>query len=128
MAEAGLKLRTAAPSGDWRSFPVTAGSGGVTAGYMDKIHDTVGVYAQSADAGDVVAFIYHAEKIQVPKLAASAGLGAYAGDKVYYSAADRAITPVAGANLWIGIFVKDCLSADTEALIDLKGDKALVAV
>ena len=124
MAEAGLKLRTATPCGDWRSFKVTAGSGGVCAGGMDKIHDTVGAYVQNADAGEDVAFIYHAEKITLPKLAASAGLGAYAGDKVYYSAANHAITPVADSNLWIGIFVKDCLSADTEALIDLKGDKA----
>ena len=124
MAETGLKLRTAAPSGNWRSFKVTAGSGGVCTGGMDKIHDTVGVYVQDADAGDDVAFIYHAEKITLPKDAASAGLGAYAGDKVYYNAANHTITPAADAHLWIGIFVKDCLSADTEAMIDLKGDKA----
>jgi len=122
--ETGLKLRTAAPMGDWRSFVVTVETPGVCAGQMALVHNAVGVYVLDGAAGDEVAFIYHAEKIKVPKLAASAGLGAFAGDKVYYSAANAAVTPVADANLWIGIFVKDCLSADTEALIDLKGDKA----
>ena len=119
-----LGIKTATPMGDWRTFPTIAKSGGVVKDCMDKIHDTVGFYVQSADAGDAVAFAYHVEKVTVPKLAASAGLGAFAGDKVFYSAANAAVTPVADANLWIGIFVKDCLSADTEALIDLKGDKA----
>lgn len=121
--DTGFKLRTAAPSGDWRSFPVTAGSGGVEAGCLTKIHDSVGVYMQDADAGEVVAFCYHAEKIELPKVAGSAGYGAYAGDKAYYNGAGS-ITPVAGQNLWVGIFVKDCLSADVVCLIDLKGDKA----
>ena len=122
--DTGFKLRTAAPSGDWRSFPVTAGSGGVTAGCLTKIHDSVGVYMQDGDIGDVVAFCYHAEKIELPKVAGSTLYGAYAGDKAYYSAANHAITPVAGSNLWVGIFVKDCLTTAAVCLIDLKGDKA----
>jgi hypothetical protein len=122
--EIGLKLRTATPCGDWRTFVVHAGIGGVTAGCLDKIHDTVGAYVQNADAGEDVAFLYHAEKITCSKDAGSIGFNASAGDKVYYDAANHTITPVADSNLWIGIFVKDCLSTDTEALIDLKGDKA----
>ena len=124
MAEIGLKLRTAAPSGDWRTFVVHAGTGGVTAGCLDKIQDTVGAYVQNADAGEDVAFLYHAEKIQFAKDAGSIGFNAYTGEKVYYDAANHTITPVHGSNLWIGIFVKDCLSTDTEGLIDLLGNKA----
>ena len=122
--DTGFKLRTAAPSGDWRSFPVTVETPGVEAGCLTKIHDSVGIYMQDGDAGDVVAFCYHAEKIELPKVAGSTGYGAYAGDKAYYSAANAAITPVAAQNLWVGIFVKNCLTTDTVCLIDLKGDKA----
>lgn len=126
MAEIGLKLRTAAPSGDWRSFviPTTAA---VVAGHMDLIHDTVGVYAQSvvvADIGADVAFIYHAEKIVVPKVAATGGPTFEIGDKVFYVAATHNVGITGGGNLWIGIALQKVGALDTEVLIDLKGDKA----
>jgi len=123
MAETGLKLRTAAPSGDWRSFVVAAESGGVTAGAMDKIHDTVGVYVQTEDAGEDVAFIYHAEKIEVPKCDDS-NITFEIGDKVYYDESAHEVTNVASGNLWIGIALEAAtFDADT-LLMDLKGDKA----
>lgn len=124
MAETGLKLRTGCPNGDWRSFPTTAGSGGVTRGQMCQIHDTVGVYAQDADAGADVAFIYHAEKIVVPKLTVSGTDIFNPGDKVYYSVADAKVTADHGSNLWIGIALEAALAADTEIKIDLLGNKA----
>ena len=123
MAEAGLKLRTGCPNGDWRSFPTVAGSGGVTRGQMCQIHDTVGVYAQNADVGADVAFIYHAEKIVVPKLVGTTEVFD-PGDKVFYSVADAKVTATEGANLWIGIALEAALAADTEIKIDLLGNKA----
>jgi hypothetical protein len=124
MAETGLKLRTAAPSGDWRSFVVVALTPGVTRGQMDIIHDTVGVYAQDADTGEDVAFIYHAEKIVVPKEEGSTNGIIYAGDKVFFDHGNAEVTTDASGNLWCGIALEDAGAADCEILIDLKGDKA----
>jgi predicted RecA/RadA family phage recombinase len=121
MAETGLKLRTACPNGDWRSFIVTAPSGGVTAGQMDLIEDTVGVYAQNADAGAEVAFIYHAEKISVPKSVVT-GAGEFeVGDKVYFDHADANVNNDSGSNYLCGICLKKPALSDTEVLIDLDG-------
>ena len=127
MAETGLKLRTAAPSGDCRSFVVTAPSGGVTRGQMDLIEDTVGVYAQDADAGDEVAFIYEAEKIVVPK-STTTGAGEFtAGDKVYFDHADEEVNNDSGSNYLCGIALEDAAVGDTEVLIDLHGAAVTVS-
>jgi predicted RecA/RadA family phage recombinase len=127
MTETGLKLRTACPNGDWRSFVVTAPSGGVTRGQMDLIHDTVGVYAQDADAGEDVAFIYHAEKIVVPK-SVTTGAGVFvAGDKVYFDHADAEVNSSSGSNYLCGIALEDAALADTEVLIDLDGAHVTVS-
>jgi predicted RecA/RadA family phage recombinase len=121
MAETGLKLRTAAPSGDWRSFIVTAPSGGVTRGQMDLIHDTVGVYAQDADVGEDVAFIYHAEKIVVPKAAATSGPAFEAGDKVFFDHPNAEVKTTSGGYYLCGIAVKPAAALDIEVEIDLDG-------
>jgi predicted RecA/RadA family phage recombinase len=127
MAETGLKLRTACPNGDWRSFVVTAPSGGVTRGQMDLIHDTVGVYAQDADAGEDVAFIYEAEKIVVPK-SVTTGAGEFsAGDKVYFDHADEEVNNDSGSNYMCGIALEDAAVDDTEVLIDLHGAAVTVS-
>jgi hypothetical protein len=124
MAETGLRLRTAAPSGDWRSFVVAAPSPGVVAGQMDLIHDTVGVYMQDAATGVDVTFCYHAEKIEVPKILGSTyGIFA-AGDKVFFDHTNADVESDSSGNLWCGICVKAAGAADTYVLIDLKGDKA----
>jgi len=123
MAETGFKLRTAAPSGDWRSFVVAAPSGGCTSGQMAKIHDTVGVYKRAEDAGEDVAFIYHAEKIVVPKVDES-NITFEIGDKVYFDESAAAVTCTSSGNLWIGIALEAATYDDAEVLIDLKGDKA----
>jgi len=127
MAETGLKLRTCVPNGDWRSFVVTAPSGGVTRGQMDLIEDTVGVYAQDADAGEDVAFIYHAEKIRVPK-STTTGAGEFtAGDKVYFDHADEEVNNDSGSNYMCGIAVEDADVADEDVLIDLDGAHVTVS-
>jgi predicted RecA/RadA family phage recombinase len=121
MAETGLKLRTCTPNGVWKSFVVTAPSGGVTAGQMDLIHDTVGVYMQDADAGDDVAFCYDAEKIVVPKSETS-GAGEFsAGDKVYFDHADAEVNNSSGSNYMCGIALEAVAHDATEVLIDLDG-------
>lgn len=124
MTETGLKLRTAAPSGDWRSFTVEAETPGAVRGEMDMIHDTVGVYAQDADDGVDVAFIYHAEKVVVPKDHGTGASHFYAGDKVYYDVSEHAVTATALGNYWCGIALEEADDDAEEVLIDLKGDKA----
>jgi Uncharacterized conserved protein (DUF2190) len=121
MAEAGLKLRTAAPNGDWRSFVMTAISPGVTAGQMDLIGATVGVFAQLAATGEKVAFIYHAEKIEVPKVVTTAYGIFVAGDKVYFDHAAAKVTKATSGTYLCGICVKDAGVAATSVLIDLDG-------
>lgn len=124
MAEIGLRLRTAAPSGDWRSFIVCAPSPGVTRGQPDLIEDTVGVYAQDAATGADVAFIYHAEKIEVPLRAGSSYGLLEAGDKVFFDHVAQDFSADSSGNLWCGICLKATAIGDTYVLIDLKGDKA----
>lgn len=124
MTETGMKLRAGEPGENWRSFKAVAPSGGVVRGQMDLIHDTVGFYMQDADAGADVAFCYHAEKVVVPKLTVSGTDIFEAGDKVYFSHADAAVTATHGANLWIGIALEAKAAADAEIKIDLLGNKA----
>ena len=127
MAETGMKLRTCAPNGDWRSFVVTAPSGGVTAGQWDLIEDTVGFYMQDADAGDDVAFCYHAEKVMAPK-SVTTGAGEFnVGAKVYFDHADANVNNDSGSNYMCGICVKAPALADTEVLIDLDGAHVTVS-
>jgi hypothetical protein len=127
MTETGMKLRTAAPGGDWRSFVVTAPSGGVTAGQWDLIHDTVGFYMQDTDAGDDVAFCYHAEKVMAPK-SVTTGAGEFeAGDKVYFDHADAEMNNDSGGNYLCGICVKAPDLDDEEVMIDLDGAHVTVS-
>jgi len=127
MAETGMKLRTAAPNADWRSFKVTVSTPGVTAGQWDLIHDTVGFYMQDADAGEEVAFCYHAEKVMAPKSVVS-GAGEFeVGDKVYFDHADAEMNNDSGGNYMCGICVKASALADTEVLIDLDGAHVTVS-
>jgi len=127
MAETGLKLRTAAPSGDWRSFVLPAPSPGVTAGQMALVEDTVGVYVETAATGVDVAFIYHAEKIEVPK-SQTTGAGEFtAGDKVYFDVADAEVNNDSGSNYLCGIAVKDAAVGDATVLIDLDGAHVTVS-
>ena len=127
MAETGMKLRTAAPNGDWRSFVVMAPSGGVTAGQWDLIEDTVGFYMQDADADVEVAFCYHAEKVLAPK-SVTTGAGEFtAGDKVYFDHADEEMNNDSGSNYMCGIALEDAAVSDTEVLIDLDGAHVTVS-
>lgn len=124
MSITGIKMRTAAPSGDWRSFLTTAPSGGVVGGNMNKIQDTVGVYMKSEAAGSDVAFIYHAEKILLPKKTGT-GESFSKGAKVYYDPSAKNVSPNSGSGrLWIGIATEDANTAATTVEVDFKGDKA----
>jgi hypothetical protein len=125
--ETGMKLRCAAYGEDWRSFLVVAPSGGVTKGQMDLIHDTVGFYMQDADAGEDVAFCYHAEKCTVPK-STTTGAGEFnAGDKVYFDHADAEVNNDSGGNYMCGIVLEDSTVDDCEVKIDLDGAHVTVS-
>jgi hypothetical protein len=122
MAEIGLKVRTDGQR--FESFNAVALTPGVVAGQMDLIHDTVGVYAQTAATGEDVAFIYNCKKIVVPKEEGSTNGIISAGDKVFFDHANAEVTADSSGNLWCGIALEDAGAADCEILIDLKGDKA----
>jgi len=127
MAETGMKLRTAAPNGDWRSFIVTVDTPAVVAGQWDLIHDTVGFYMQDADPGEDVAFCYHAEKVVAPK-SSTTGAGEFdAGDKVYFDHADEEMNNDSGSNYMCGIALEAAAVGDTEVLMDLDGAHVTVS-
>jgi predicted RecA/RadA family phage recombinase len=121
MAETGLKLRSGLPGENWRSFKTTAPSPGVTAGEPDLIGATVGVYAQTAATGEDVALIYHAEKIEVPKVVTTAYGIFTAGDKVYFDHSAAKFTKATSGTYLCGICVADAAVAATSVLIDLDG-------
>ncbi len=107
-----------------RSLDRTVPSGGCIAGAMVKVGDTVGVYAQTKDAGETVALIYQADAILLPKKASSVGEAIAIGAKVYFEAASAKVTGVAGSNTLCGRCLEAALTADTEVLVDFSGNVA----
>lgn len=132
-------LRTATPEGDWRSFRFTNNETyNMGNGLLYMVQETVGVplVASRYDAnncplplivpaGEEGVFIYHAEKIEVAKVAAS-GHDFLPGDKVYWSGvAGAGVTPTHQSGwYWIGICVWPSGAGEALVIIDLKGDKA----
>lgn len=110
-------------SKNWQAVDLTVPSGGVTAGQMDLIHDMVGVWAETKDAGETCAFIYQADKILVPKGTGSTAIFA-AGDKVYFDHADENVNESSGGNTLCGRTLEAAVAADTEILITLNGHVA----
>ncbi|MHA1225223.1 MAG: DUF2190 family protein [Candidatus Hodarchaeales archaeon] len=139
-AEMAQFLRTATPSGDWRSFKFTHAESGVAyeEGKLYKIQDAIGVLTldiqygsqgekldKEIESGDEGVLIYHAEKINVYKLTGT-GESFSPGDKVYWSGTQGAsVTPnYQTGYYWIGIAVRAAGESDELVMIDLKGDKA----
>lgn len=118
MAETAFKLRCG--MNDTSSMPLTAPSGGSTAGQMAKVEDTIGVYVTTEDAGDQVAFMYRAKKIALPK-ATDSGVVFTAGDKVYCDTTNANVTNVSSGNTLVGTALEDAVAADTTLLTDFDG-------
>lgn len=126
--------------GDWRSFRFTHAITGLTMteSYIYMVEDTVGVLlldiqygsqgeklAKTITVDDEGVLIYHAEKIQVRKIART-GYSFLPGDKVYWSGVQGApVTPIYQSGFyWIGICVWPAAESAATVIIDLKGDKA----
>ncbi len=107
----------------WRSIDLTVPTGGVTAGQMDLIHNMVGIWAETKDAGETCAFIYQADAILVPKGTATADVFD-AGDYVYFDHADANVNATSGSNTLCGRALEAVDADDTEILIDLEGHLA----
>lgn len=97
MAETLLQLR----SPNYASTKVVAPTGGYTAGQLYASGSLVGVPVQTVDAAAVVAFIYAADKIVVPKVAAT-GKALTVGQKVYFKSASNAVTGDSTSNTLCG--------------------------
>lgn len=136
------RFRTARPSGDIRTFQFEADLGiTLTEGELYMIEDTVGVLlldiqydtdgskkAKTIVDDDDGVLVYHIEKIMVDKTVVS-GSAFLPGDKVYWNdtQGDPVSNTYAGAYVrWIGVCVWPATDADTEVMIDLKGDKTSV--
>lgn len=105
-------------SSKYNSFPYTVPSGGVVAGGMGKIGDTVVVYYETKAEGEKVAAVYRARKMTLPKVT---GTAINQGAIVYYDAAEKKATGTAGTNVVIGRCLEAAASADTEVLVDFDG-------
>lgn len=103
---------------DYKEMDVPAPSGGVVAGDMRKIGDTIGIFVTIVAATVVGAMIYETEKIIVPK---STGVTFTAGDIVYFDDTAKAITSVPTANTACGRARKDGATGDTTLEINLSG-------
>ncbi|MBM3210588.1 DUF2190 family protein [Candidatus Poribacteria bacterium] len=117
MAETLLKMR----SDKFASMVVTTPTAGYTAGQMVKVEDTVGVIAETKAATKDAVLIYKCDKIVVPKVAGT-GITFAAGDKVYYKAANAAVTNVASGNTLCGRALVAAGASATSVEIDLTGN------
>ena len=118
MATSGIQLRCGPEH--WAQMDVTL-SGTVTAGEMNKIQDTVGVYFEAGVSGDQVSFVFKADKIVVAKVAGS-GLTIAQGAKVYFKAANDAVTGASSGNTLCGRCLVAAGASDTTVEISLNGD------
>jgi hypothetical protein len=116
MAETNLKLRNDV----FASMEITTPTAGYTAGQMVKINDTVGVIAETKTVGQIATLIYKCEKIVVPKVAGT-GITFAAGAKVYFKAANSAVTNASTSNTLCGRCTVAAVAADTTVEIDLNG-------
>lgn len=117
-----LKLRC--PLELTKSFLATAPSGGVTAGDMAKVQDSVGIYVETAAVTVTVGFIYKAEKVVCP--AASAATFSV-GDKVYFDSTNAEITNTASGNTLCGVATVAKTAGQTEAEIELDGNLGITS-
>jgi len=115
----GFRLRT----NIFASMKVTAPSGGYTAGEMTKVSDTVGVIVEAAAVGKDAVLVYSAEKIDVPKSAAT-GITFAKGQKVYYIGSTKNVTNSSSGNTLCGRALEVAGATDERVLIDLKGNVA----
>jgi len=115
MTISGIQLR----SSRYQAFDVTLAATKV-AGALDKIEDTVGVYFEGGESGDIVAFVTQADKILLAKKDGS-GEAIAQGALVYYEAASGKLTATAGSNTKCGRCIKAALPTDTTVLVAFNG-------
>lgn len=117
MAITGTRLRCS--TDQTKSMNVTLGTT-VTQGQMAKINDTVGFYVEAGDSGDLVAFVYQADKVIVP--CASVTSGSFTqGSKVYFDAADAEVNESASGNTLCGVVLETPTTGVEEVEIELDG-------
>lgn len=104
-------------SKDWYSFPVTL-SATVTAGQLDKVEDTVGLYYEEGDSEEVVSFVFRANAVLVTKITTDTFA---AGDKVYYNDYVSKVSSNSSGNTLCGIALEAATNTDTTVLIYLDG-------
>jgi len=107
---------------NFASTKFTAGED-LTTGDMRKIQSAVGIIVEDALNTEEAVLVYSAEKITVPKTAAT-GITFAIGDPVYFDDTAKAITNSAGGNTICGRALEAALATDETALIDLKGNVA----
>ena len=106
----------------FRSFDYTVPAAGVVAGAMDKLEDSIVVFAETKVEDEIVAAIYQADKILVPKIT---GAAIVQGEKVYFNPyVNKVCADTTSGNTVCGRCLEAAGSSDTEVLIDLSGNIA----
>lgn len=125
MSETLLKLRCSMEQ--VRELITTAPSPGSVAGVLVALASgLVGVFVETKDTGDDVAFIYKAAKIVVPKYAAT-GATIALGAKVYYGSGNKVYGSSATGRRYCGIALAAAEATDTEVEIELDGVLGITA-
>ena len=121
MAITGIQLRCSTQ--ETKALTVTVPSGGsATAGGLDIIGSTVGVYVETKDVGEDVALVFSAAKILLPKLT-TGGSAVAQGGKIYFTDGAAGVTGASGGTL-CGRALAAAIDADTTVLAVLNGDVA----
>lgn len=127
--ETGLKLRSKLEYAHTLSFTNASPTDAFAAGSMTMVNDTVGIVVEPVGVstsspcadwphGPNGVLIYQAERVVVPK-ATGSRLSFAVGERVYYDANARKVTPLALCTILCGRALASAGDWDTEVEIDL---------
>ena len=91
-----------------------------TAGAMDKIEDTVGIYVNGGASGAKDAFITRCSAVVLPKTDGSL-ISFTKGDKVYFDDTAKKVTNQSEGNTLIGRANEDAATTATEVEVNFNG-------
>ena len=115
-----FKLRSDVEKATYNSFAYLA-VGAKTAGAMEAVSDTVGVWVETSIAGEDNVLCYEASKILVPCRVVATIANWQVGKKVFFVSADAEVDVMESGYAPCGIVVKQPADGDETVLIHLMG-------
>jgi predicted RecA/RadA family phage recombinase len=118
MAETGYISRSLA--GSESTIKIVTPTGGLDAGAMTKIQDTIVLAREDAVAAAETVVDYKNPRVYLPKVT-GVGRTFAVGQKVYYITATKNVTDQSGGNTICGTCVEAAGANDTTVLVDFDG-------